>query len=87
MKEWSIIFYASATICVFAVIIFISFGSSEVQSWNSPPRIPSSLEDVMLEDVSSSKDAAGPSSQSTILSKKEKKTKHDTSPSETETGM
>lgn len=37
MDEWSIIFYASATICVFAVIIFVAFGSSETQPWNNPP--------------------------------------------------
>ncbi|GBM21555.1 hypothetical protein AVEN_85363-1 [Araneus ventricosus] len=45
MKEWSIIFYFSSSICVAAAIIFICFGSSEKQPWNNPaPEKESSAE-------------------------------------------
>ncbi|CAL1282345.1 unnamed protein product [Larinioides sclopetarius] len=45
MREWSIIFYFSSSICVVASIIFICFGSSEKQPWNNPaPEKESSAE-------------------------------------------
>ncbi|GFS71801.1 hypothetical protein NPIL_267771 [Nephila pilipes] len=40
MREWSIIFYFSAALCIVAAIIFIFLGSSEKQIWNDPLSLP-----------------------------------------------
>ncbi|GIX81095.1 hypothetical protein CEXT_564061 [Caerostris extrusa] len=36
MREWSVIFYFSSSICVVAGLIFLIFASSEKQTWNNP---------------------------------------------------
>ncbi|GIY61533.1 hypothetical protein CDAR_3051 [Caerostris darwini] len=61
MREWSVIFYFSSSICVVAGLIFLFFASSEKQTWNNPidqesflnPALPTATLGVLDEGSSS----------------------------------
>ena len=36
MHQWNVVFYLAAAIYILGNLIFIIFGSSEIQSWNNP---------------------------------------------------
>lgn len=36
MNQWNVVFYLAAAIYVLGNLIFIVFGSSEIQPWNNP---------------------------------------------------
>lgn len=36
-QQWQFVFYISSGVCIFAIIIFLIFGSTDEQPWNSPP--------------------------------------------------